>query len=191
MNTFGGGENATVERAAGLLEATSGRYRHYDVGTGQVLEAAQRVEQTFHRVTHTGAVEFLRNGGADPAAVNGRLDRGPSDGYVAFPVLLSVPDGLAEAAAAADLEPGVRVEEGERYHLRTGAHEDIQHALDIAHSGSTATPPLATAYEAMKTNARYRRIVGRLVEADWTPRTGRAAWRPATRPGDARLGRLE
>ena len=191
VSMFVGGDRETYERRRDVVEALSGNHEYYgEVGSGQVAKAGQRIEQMFEKVVHTEVVEFLEDAGVDARTLAEQLGWGLGDGYFKQPAPES--DGLEAAAeAAGEFDRTVAIEDrGARKQLKKS--RDIHYAIDIAHANNTAVPMLSQAFEVLKANRRYRRVLrSQDADYDWGERTGTSYWRRLNRPSERWLTLLE
>lgn len=165
---FVGGDPDTYERVEPILDTLVHTHEHFGpVGHGQVVKAGHRLRQNCMAALDAELVEFYRNNGVDPAAVDDLLDWGVRealfedeyDDAPGFEAAMADAEWSAETAGvdAPDEGGDFRTEEragGER--LRTTSfNKDMAYALAIARSSETATPIASAAFQVYQAAEAY------------------------------------
>jgi len=207
---FVGGDRDTYERVEPVLDTLVHTHEHFGpVGHGQVVKAGHRLRQNCMAALDAELVEFYRNNGVDPAAVDDLLGWGVRealfddeyDDAPGFEAAMTRPDTPDDGGE-------FRTEEragGER--LRTTSfNKDMAYALAIARSSETATPIASAAFQVYQAAEAYGAAVRdrdlAFQDPGWTDREAvvseyrrrnrpAAEWRRLRRASDGAGGAVE
>lgn len=159
---FVGGDPGAYERARPVIERLSSQHRRFgEVGMGQVVKASHRLRQNNRAMVDAEMVEFLRNHGVDPRAVDDLLELGihtrmfeetyPTTAGWERAVDTEAPPGPPEGAVSSALATGAgrtRID-GSQW------AKDQAYAVELGHATNTALPISTAVYHAMLMAENY------------------------------------
>ena len=157
---FVGGDEQSYRRAKPVIETLSSQHHHFgEVGSGQVVKGGHRLRQNNHAMVDAETVEFWRNNGVDPEAVDELLELGLhprmfEEEYPSTSGWDTVPEGEQSEETE---ESGPRLSAGVARPRMDVSHwaKDQAYAIEIGHSSNTALPVSSAVYHAMLMSENY------------------------------------
>lgn len=160
VTMFVGGPAPAVAQADPVLSAITSQYAHFGpLGAGQVVKAAHRLRQNNHAMVDAEIVDFMRQAGVDPAAVNDLLELGIHDGMFAenVPAIDGWSTARNDPPARPNIDEAIAMHEGP-----TGPRMDVSHwakdhayAIEIGHAIRAAMPISSATYQALLAAENY------------------------------------
>lgn len=176
---FVGGSEEAYGRARPVVETLSHSHRRFgDVGSGQVAKAGHRLRQNARAAVDAEMVEFYRNNGIDPEAVDDLMAWGLRERFFedTYPSVAGWERATEDGDVARADERGVRLTEmGARPRLRESHWaKDQAYAMAIAYASNTSMPISSEVYQLLLESENYAAaLLDRELsfgDADWSDR---------------------
>ena len=160
VSMFIGGTDDAVQKVRPILETITAQYAHLGrLGAGQVAKAAHRLRQNNHAMVDAEIVEFMRQAGVDPEAVDDLLELGIHGGileqsYSGTAGWQRAPDEPPECPS---VEDAIQMHEGPDRPRMDVSHwaKDHAYAIEIGHATRAALPISSAAYQTLLASENY------------------------------------